>query len=96
LAQSNGFLGVHYFHYKKSYTLYYNSKYDLRKAVELLQSKFSQITIVIGNSKFDRQVEANRTTVIRDIPLFYNSETIKQYFAKFGDITRFSMTTTGM
>jgi len=34
--------------------------------------------------------------VIRDIPLFCNSETIKQYFAKFSDITRFLMTTTGM
>src|SRR6266540_3057941 len=96
LAQSNGFLGVRYSHYKKSYTLYYNTEYDLRKAAELLQSKFSQATVVIGNSKFDRQAEANRTAVVRDIPLFCNSETIKQYFAKFGDITRFSMTTTGM
>src|SRR6266540_2314795 len=96
LAQSNGFLGVRYSHYKKSYTLYYNTEYDLRKAAELLQSKFSQATVVIGNSKFDRQAEADRTAVVRDIPLFCNSETIKQYFAKFGDITRFSMTTTGM
>src|SRR6266498_44012 len=96
LAQSNGFLGMRYSHYKKSYTLYYNTEYDLRKAAELLQSKFSQATIVIGNSKFDRQAEADRTAVIRDIPLFCNSETIKQYFAQFGDITRFSMTTTGM
>src|SRR6266540_3702747 len=96
LAQSNGFLGVRYSHYMKSYTLYYHSEYDLRKAAELLQSKFSQATVVIGNSKFDRQAEADRTAVIRDIPLFCNSETIKQYFAQFGDITRFSMTTTGM
>src|SRR6266542_515811 len=96
LAQSNGFLGVRYSHYKKSFTLYYNTEYDLRKAAELLQSKFSQATVVIGNSKFDRQAEADRTVVVRDIPLFCNSETIKQYFAKFGDITRFSMTTTGM
>src|SRR6266508_2425249 len=96
LAQSNGFLGVRYSHYKKSFTLYYNTEYDLRKAAELLQSKFSQATVVIGNSKFDRQAEADRTAVIRDIPLFCNSETIKQYFAQFGDITRFSMTTTGM
>src|SRR6266498_603109 len=96
LAQSNGFLGVRYSQYKKSYTLYYNTEYELRKAAELLQSKFSQATIVISNSKFDRQAEADRTAVIRDIPLFCNSETIKQYFAQFGDITRFSMTTTGM
>src|SRR6266498_3088911 len=96
LAQSNGFLDVCYSHYKKSYTLYYHSEYDLRKAAELLQSKFSQATVVIGNSKFDRQAEANRTAVIYDIPLFCNSETIKQYFAQFGDITRFSMTTTSM
>src|SRR6266540_1135492 len=96
LAQSNGFLGVRYSHYKKSYTLYYHSEYDLRKAAELLQSKFSQATVVIGNSKFDRQAEANRTAVIYDIPLFCNSETIKQYFAKYGDIARFSMTTTSM
>ncbi len=41
LAQSNRFLGVRYSHYKKSYTLYYNSEYDLRKVAELLQSKFS-------------------------------------------------------
>ena len=54
LAQSNGFLGVRYSHYKKSYTLYYHTEYDLRKAAELLQSKFSQATVVIGNSKFDR------------------------------------------
>src|SRR6266498_134267 len=96
LAQSNGFLGVRYSHYKKSYTLYYHSEYDLRKAAELLQSKFSQATVVIGNFKFDRQAEADRTAVIRDIPLFCNSETIKQYFAQFDDITRFSMTTTKM
>ena len=96
MAQSNRFLGVYYSHYKKSYTLYYNSEYDLCKAAKLLQSKFSQVTIVIGNSKFDRQAEADRTAVIRDIPLFCNSETIKQYFIKFGDITRFSMTTTEM
>src|SRR6266542_1786893 len=96
LAQSNRFLGVRYSHYKKSYTLYYNTEYDLRKAAELLQSKFSQATVVISNSKFDRQAEADRTAVIRDIPLFCNSETIKQYFAQFGDITRFSMITTGM
>src|SRR6266511_2720983 len=96
LAQSNRFLGVRYSHYKKSYTLYYNTEYDLRKAAELLQSKFSQATVVIGNSKFDRQAEANRTAVIYDIPLFCKSETIKQYFAQFGDITRFSMTTTIM
>src|SRR6266540_940765 len=43
LAQSNRFLGVRYSHYKKSYTLYYHSEYDLRKAAELLQSKFSQV-----------------------------------------------------
>src|SRR6266542_3952348 len=61
LAQSNRFLGVRYSHYKKSYTLYYNTEYDLRKAAELLQSKFSQATVVIGNSKFDRQAEADRT-----------------------------------
>ncbi len=96
LAQSNRFLGVRYSHYKKSYTLYYNSEYDLRKAAKLLQSKFSQATVVIGNSKFDWQAEADWITVIRDIPLFCNSETIKQYFTKFGDITRFSMTTIGM
>src|SRR6266540_4156523 len=96
LAQSNRFFGMCYSHYKKSYTLYYNSEYDLRKAAELLQSKFSQTTIVIGNSKFNRQAEADRTAVIRDITLFCNSEIIKQYFAKFGNITRFSMTTTGM
>src|SRR6266498_4793188 len=59
LAQSNRFLGVCYSHYKKSYTLYYHSEYDLRKAAELLQSKFPQATIVIGNSKFDRQAEAD-------------------------------------
>ena len=76
--------------------MYYNSEYDLCKIAKLLQSKFSQTTVVISNSKFDRQAEADWTTVIRDIPLFCNSKTIKQYFTKFGDITRFSMTTTGM
>ncbi len=59
LAQSNGFLGVRYSHYKKAYTLYYNSEYDLCKTVKLLQSKFSQTTVVISNSKFDRQAEAD-------------------------------------
>ncbi len=41
LAQSDGFLGMRYFYYKKSYTLYYNIEYALHKAAKLLQFKFS-------------------------------------------------------
>ena len=54
MAQSNRFLGVCYSYYKKSYILYYNMEYDLCKTMDQLKSQFSQATIIIGNSKFDR------------------------------------------
>ena len=82
--------------FKKTYTLYYATEYDLQKAADLIKSKFTTASVTIGNSKHDRQAEADRTAVIRDIPLSCRSETIKQYFAKYGDITRFSMTTLGL
>jgi len=50
-------------------------------------------SITIGNSKHDCQAEAICIAIIKDIPLSCKSETIKQYFAKYDKITRFSMTT---
>jgi len=96
LAQLANFLGMKYFQYKKIYTLYYVIEYDLQKASDLLKSKFTTMSITIGNSKHDHQAEADRTAVIRDILLFCRSETIKQYFTKYGEITRFLMTTLGL
>ncbi len=76
--------------------LYYATKYDLQKAADLLKAKFTMVSVTIGNSKYDRQAEADCTAIIRDIPLSCRSETIKQYFAKYNEITRFSMTTLGL
>jgi len=87
---------VKYFQFKKVYTLYYTTEYDLQKAADLLKAKFTMVSVTIGNSKYDRQAEADCTAIIRDIPLSCRSETIKQYFAKYNEITRFSMTTLGL
>ncbi len=53
-------------------------------------------SITISNSRHNYQVKADHTAIIRDIPLSYRSETIKQYFTKYSEITRFSMTTFGL
>jgi len=96
LVQSANFLEMKYFQFKKAYTLYYATEYDLQKAADLLKAKFTTASITIGNSKYDRQAKVNRTAIIRDILLSCRSETIKQYFAKYDEITRFFMTTLGL
>jgi len=95
-VQLANFLEVKYSQFKKAYTLYYAIEYDLQKVADLLKSKFTTASVIIGNSKYDCQAEADHTAVIRDILLSCRSETIKQYFAKYGEITRFSMTTLGL
>ena len=80
LAPTNGFLGMHYVSIKKSFTIYYASEYALQKGIDFLKKQYSLADILIGNSKHDRQKEADRTIVVRDIPLNIKSKTIKQYF----------------
>ncbi len=75
--------------------LYYVTEYDLQKAADLLRFKFTTASITISNSKHDRQAEADYTAVIKNILLSCRLETIKQYFAKYNEITRFFMTTLG-
>ncbi len=92
-ASTNGFLDVHYILIKKDFTIYYASEYILQKGVNFLKKQYTLADIIIGNSKHDRQKEADRTMVIRDISLNIKSEILKQYFTQYGIIIRFSMTT---
>ncbi len=80
---------------KKDFTIYYASEYALQKGVNFLKKQYTSTDVIIGNSKHDRQKEADRTMVVHDIPLNIKSEIVKQYFTQYGIIVRFLITTTG-
>ena len=95
LAASDGFLGVKHFRNRKQISIYFATEYDLDKAINTNKSALPDATFNRINSKEIRSAEADHTVHVRDIPLYAKSETIKNFFAKFGKIVRFSMTTVG-
>src|SRR3989337_2344007 len=94
-AASDGFLGVKHFRNRQQISIYFGNEYDLNKATQTNKDALPGATFVIVNSKEIRSAEADRTVHVRDIPLYAKSETIKNFFNKFGTIDRFSMTTVG-
>jgi hypothetical protein len=94
-AAADGFLGVKYFRNRKQISLYFGTEYDLNKALQTNKDALPGATFNLVNSKEIRTAEADRTVHVRDIPLYAKSETLKNFFAKFGKINRFSMTTVG-
>src|SRR3990170_1216971 len=94
-AASDGFLGVKHFRNRQQISIYFGNEYDLNKATQTNKDALPGTTFIIVNSKEIRSAEADRTVHVRDIPLYAKSETIKNFFTKFGTIDRFSMTTVG-
>ena len=95
LAAVDGFLGVKHFRMRKQFSIYFANEYDLDKAITTIKSALPNATFDKINSKETRSAEADHTVHVRDIPLYAKSETIKNFFTKFGNIIRFSMTTVG-
>jgi hypothetical protein len=94
-AATDGFLSVKYFRNRKQISLYFGNEYDLNKALQTNKDALPGATFNLVNSKEIRTAEADRTVHVRDIPLYAKSETLKNFFAKFGKIDRFFMTTVG-
>ena len=74
-------------------SLYFANEYDIKKAIQTNKDALPSATFILVNSKETRSAEADRTVHVRDIPLYAKSETLKNFFSKFGKIDRFSMMT---
>src|SRR3990170_2119269 len=94
-AASDGFLGVKHFCNRQQISIYFGNEYDLNKITQTNKDALPDAIFVIVNSKEIRSAEADRTVHVRDILLYAKSESIKNFFTKFGTIDRFSMTTVG-
>ncbi len=90
-----GFLGAKINHRTKGIDVFFSTEYDLLKMIEKPHESLNGKKFKAINLKSERSNETGRTLKIIDIPLYVKSDVIKEYFAKKGTITRFSMITRG-
>ena len=92
-AITPGFLGAKHFSNKKFVAIYFDKKYNLKKAIEF-DTKTNKLTtshFTVANLQQNRLRTADRSIKVTNIPLDTKSEVIRAYFDQFGTITRFSM-----
>src|SRR5215208_4253412 len=90
-----GFIGAKINYKAQAIDVHFGNEYDLSKMIDSYKSTLQEKNFRMVNSKQARDAEKGRTIRITDIPLNVTSTDIKSFFDKEGEVTRFSMVTSG-
>src|SRR3954454_9948044 len=94
----NGFQRSNYLSKTRKFIIYFDSLDKLTHAVMKVQeTQHNPIFLIADPNAKQLKIDAEkgRTIKVSDIPLFFKSEVIRNFFAKFGTITRFSLIVRG-
>src|SRR5688572_19743990 len=94
----NGFQGSNYLSKNRKFIIYFDSLENLTHAVTKVQETQHNLIFLIADPNVKQlklDAEKSRTIKVSDIPLFFKSDVIQNFFAKFGTITRFSLIVRG-
>src|SRR5215216_4640655 len=90
----DGYQGSTYVSKFRKFSVYFRSMEELTHAVTKVQeTQHNPIFTIIdpAEKKIKQDAEKGRTLKVADIPLFVKSDVLRNFFSKYGTITRFSM-----
>ena len=94
----NGYQGSTYISKFRKFSVYFQSMEDLTHAITKVQeTQHNPIFTIVDPAakKIKQDAENGRTLKVSDIPLFVKSDVLRNFFSKYGAITRFSMIVRG-
>ena len=94
----NGYQGSTYISKLRKFFVYFSTMDELKHAIKKVQdTQHNPIFTIIdpAEKKIKQDAEKGRTLKISDIPLFVKSDVLRNYFSKYGKISRFSMIVRG-
>jgi hypothetical protein len=94
----NGFQGSNYLSKNRKFIIYFDSLENLTHAVTKVQETQHNPIFLIADpnaKQLKLDAEKGRTIKVSDIPLFFKSDVVRNFFAKFGTITCFSLIVRG-
>src|SRR5215216_3850393 len=95
----NGYQGSNYISKIRKFFVYFRTMNELLHAIKDTQDTQHNLIFTVvdpAQKQIKQDAEKGRTLKISDIPLFVKSDVLRNYFAKYGTITRFSMIICGL